>query len=126
MLSATSKLLWLHINGNDPSKSLIRIVYYPVTQKSVTQYSTFQEVLHYSKETPNESRQSVPSTTFEGLSTSIEQIRTLEESHYYNRYFPSFYGLLQDDWKRNDWIWFWQCSRSTYKHSRFSNRGNEW
>ena len=42
----------------------------------------------------------------EGLSTRMEQSRKMQEPDYYDRNYPSYYGLLQDDWKRNGWIWF--------------------
>ena len=42
----------------------------------------------------------------EGLSTRMEQPRKIKEPHYYDRSLPSHYGLFQDDWEKNVWIWF--------------------
>ena len=37
---------------------------------------------------------------YEGLSTHTEQSRKIQTPHYYDRYLPSHYGLLQDDWNK--------------------------
>ena len=50
---------------NDPPKSLTKIVYYPVIQRLIIEYSTVKEVLRYSKEASNEFRKSIVITTFD-------------------------------------------------------------
>ena len=49
---------------SDPLKSLTKIVYYPVIQKPITEYSTVQEVLRYS-EASKEVGQPTVITTFD-------------------------------------------------------------
>ena len=44
---------------NEPPRSLTIVAYYPVIQKPITEYSTFQEVLWYSEEASSEVGQSV-------------------------------------------------------------------
>ena len=50
---------------SDPPKSLTKIVYYPVTQKPITECSTVQEVLRYSEEASKEVGQPTVITTFD-------------------------------------------------------------
>ena len=50
---------------NEPPKSLTKIVYYPVIQRSITEHSTVQEVLWYSKGASNEVTKSIVITTFD-------------------------------------------------------------
>ena len=50
---------------SDPLKSLTKIVYYPVIQKPITEYSTAQEFLQYSEEASKEVGQSIVITTFD-------------------------------------------------------------
>ena len=70
---------------NDPPKSLIKIVYYPVIQKPITEYCTVREVLGYSEKTFNKVGQSVVITTFDfGVCTKAYPLVWNSQEKYKN------------------------------------------
>ena len=92
---------------SDPPKSLTKIVYYPVIQKPITEYSTVKEVLRYSEEASKEVGQSIVITTFDlGVCMKAYPLVWNSQKKYKNHIIMIGTFHLIMAYFKNVWIWF--------------------